>query len=43
MPRTMSGEWADKYKGVFDMGYEAYREGVLEREKALGLIAARRS
>ena len=39
-PHHVPREWADKYKGVFDMGYEAYREGVLERQKALGLIAA---
>ncbi|MFF0345322.1 arylsulfatase [Kribbella sp. NPDC004875] len=38
-PHHVSKEWADKYKGRFDRGYEAYREGVLERQKALGIAA----
>jgi arylsulfatase A-like enzyme len=37
-PHHAPQEWIDRYKGVFDMGYEAYREGVLERQKALGII-----
>ena len=37
-PHHVPREWADKYKGVFDMGYEAYRDGVLERQKAMGLL-----
>jgi arylsulfatase len=32
-------EWADKYKGKFDMGYEAYRELVFERQRKLGVIS----
>ena len=38
-PHHVSKEWADKYKGIFDMGYEAYREVVFERQKKLGIIA----
>ena len=37
-PHHVPKEWADKYKGTFDMGYEAYREGVFARQKALGLV-----
>ena len=29
---------SDRYKGVFDMGYEAYREVVFERQKEMGLL-----
>ncbi len=31
---TSSGEWADRYAGRFDMGYEGYREIVLERQRS---------
>ena len=37
-PHHAPKEWADKYKGKFDMGYEAYRELVFERQKQLGII-----
>jgi len=37
-PHQAPKEWIDKYKGVFDMGYEAYREVVLERQKKLGIV-----
>jgi arylsulfatase len=37
-PHHVPREWADKYKGVFDMGYEAYREGVFQRQKEMGLL-----
>src|SRR5712691_2990330 len=37
-PHHAPKEWADRYKGTFDMGYEAYREGVLERQKELGIV-----
>ena len=37
-PHHAPKEWADKYKGTFDMGYEAYRELVFERQKKLGII-----
>ena len=34
----MPTEWADKYKGVFDEGYEAIRAGILARQIELGLL-----
>ncbi len=37
-PHHAPKEWADKYKGKFDMGYEAYREVVFARQKQMGLI-----
>jgi arylsulfatase len=37
-PHHAPQEYIDKYKGVFDDGYEAYREWVLERMKAKGVI-----
>jgi arylsulfatase A-like enzyme len=37
-PHHVPKEWADKYKGKFDMGYEAYRELVFERQKELGIV-----
>ena len=37
-PHHAPKEWIDRYKGRFDMGYEAYREQVLERQKALGIV-----
>ncbi|QKT10847.1 arylsulfatase [Rhodococcus sp. W8901] len=39
-PHHVSKEWADRYRGRFDMGYEKYREIVLENQKRLGLIPA---
>ena len=37
-PHHAPKEWTDKYEGKFDMGYEAYRELVFERQKKLGII-----
>jgi arylsulfatase len=37
-PHHAPKEWADKYKGGFDMGYEAYREMVFDRQKKLGIV-----
>ncbi|MGZ3624608.1 MAG: arylsulfatase [Ktedonobacteraceae bacterium] len=37
-PHHSPKEWADKYKGKFDMGYERYREIVLERQKKIGIV-----
>jgi arylsulfatase len=37
-PHHAPKEWADRYAGRFDMGYEAYRELVFERQKAMGII-----
>ena len=35
---TCYKEWADKYKGRFDEGYEEIRAGILARQKELGLL-----
>ncbi|HUO73881.1 MAG TPA: arylsulfatase, partial [Solirubrobacteraceae bacterium] len=37
-PHHAPKEWADKYKGKFDMGYEAYREQVFARQKQQGIV-----
>ena len=37
-PHHVGPEWADKYKGRFDMGWDAYREEVFARQKELGII-----
>ncbi len=37
-PHHVAAEWADKYAGRFDMGYERYREIVLENQKRLGIV-----
>ena len=37
-PHHAPKEWIDKYRGRFDMGYEAIREQILARLKELGLV-----
>jgi arylsulfatase len=37
-PHHVFAEWADRYAGRFDMGYERYREIVLENQKRLGIV-----
>lgn len=37
-PHHVAKEWADKYKGKFDDGWDAYRERVFKRQKELGWI-----
>jgi arylsulfatase len=37
-PHHVSNEWADKYKGRFDDGWDALREATLERQKKLGIV-----
>ncbi|MCP4303408.1 MAG: arylsulfatase [bacterium] len=39
-PHHVAPEWADKYKGEFDRGYEKLREETLERQKAMGIMPA---
>jgi arylsulfatase A-like enzyme len=39
-PHQIFKEWADKYKGKFDDGWDAYRERVFARQKAMGWIPA---
>jgi arylsulfatase len=37
-PHHVAKAWADKYKGQFDDGWDAYRERTLERQKRLGIV-----
>ena len=37
-PHHVPKEWADKYKGKFDDGWDAYREQVFEQQKELGIV-----
>ena len=37
-PHHVPKEWADKYKGKFDEGWDVYREKVFARQKELGII-----
>lgn len=37
-PHHINKEWADKYKGKFDDGWDNYRERVFDRQKELGWI-----
>jgi arylsulfatase A-like enzyme len=39
-PHQIFKEWADKYKGKFDDGWDAYRDRVFARQKQLGWIPA---
>ncbi len=39
-PHHIFREWADKYKGKFDDGWDNYRERVFARQKATGWIPA---
>ena len=39
-PHHAPKEWSDKFKGQFDMGYEAMREQTLARQKKLGIVPA---
>ena len=37
-PHHVPAEWADKYKGRFDAGWDALREETLARQKQLGVV-----
>ncbi|MEJ8821594.1 arylsulfatase [Variovorax humicola] len=37
-PHQVNKQWADKYKGQFDGGWDAYRERAFARQKQLGWI-----
>ncbi|MDR3557391.1 MAG: arylsulfatase [Syntrophobacteraceae bacterium] len=37
-PHHVPKEWADRYKGKFDAGWEAFRKEVFERQKKLGVV-----
>ena len=39
-PHHVASEWADKYKGRFDQGWDRMREEVFARQKALGVVPA---
>jgi arylsulfatase len=39
-PHHVPKEWADKYKGKFDKGWDAVREETFARQKKLGVIPA---
>jgi arylsulfatase A-like enzyme len=39
-PHHVTPEWADKYKGKFDDGWDALRERTFARQKELGVIPA---
>jgi arylsulfatase A-like enzyme len=39
-PHHVAQQWADKYKGKFDQGWDQLREEVFARQKALGWIPA---
>jgi len=37
-PHHVFKEWADQYKGQFDMGYEKIRETILANQKKMGIL-----
>jgi len=39
-PHHVPKEWADRYAGRFDTGWEAYRQQVFARQQELGLVPA---
>jgi arylsulfatase len=39
-PHHVPKEWADKYKGQFDKGWDEVRDETLERQKKLGVVPA---
>ena len=39
-PHHVPKEWADRYAGKFDDGWDAYRETVFARQKEIGLLPA---
>jgi arylsulfatase A-like enzyme len=39
-PHHVPKEWADRYAGAFDDGWDAYRERVFARQKELGIVPA---
>jgi arylsulfatase A-like enzyme len=39
-PHHVAKQWADRYAGQFDDGWDAYRERVLARQKELGVMPA---
>jgi len=39
-PHHVPAEWSDRYKGMFDDGWDAYRETTFARQKELGIVPA---
>jgi arylsulfatase A-like enzyme len=39
-PHHVPKEWIDRYRGRFDMGYEAVRAQILARQKEMGIVPA---
>jgi arylsulfatase A-like enzyme len=39
-PHHAPRDWIDRYRGEFDMGYEAMREQTLARQKQMGIVPA---
>jgi arylsulfatase A-like enzyme len=39
-PHHVPKEWADRYKGRFDQGWDQLREEIFERQKRLGVVPA---
>jgi arylsulfatase A-like enzyme len=39
-PHHVGKEWADRYRGQFDDGWDVYRERVFARQKELGIVPA---
>ncbi len=39
-PHHVPAEWADRYKGKFDDGWDAYREKTFARQKEMGIVPA---
>ena len=37
-PHHSPKEWADRYQGAFDMGYEKIRDTILENQKRMGVV-----
>ena len=37
-PHHVAPEWVDPYRGVFDQGWDAWREGVFARQVATGVV-----
>ena len=37
-PHHVPREWADRYAGAFDEGWEAWRDTIIERQRSMGLI-----
>jgi arylsulfatase A-like enzyme len=39
-PHHAPREWIDRYRGRFDLGYEAIREQILARQRQMGIVPA---